>query len=197
MYNLNLPFDTENFNVTGFLSKTFKKIRASVRGSYTYANSFQFFGGRRNEVDRNIYSVGPSINTNFQKAPNISLRYNVSFNNQLNKDIDTGLMTENSAVTHAPIISFDAYIWDALTIRTDYSFNEVRQDGIIQNKFNIWNFTMAYRKDRDAKWEYELVGDNLLGTASRASVSFDNISNINNEIFILPRFVSLRVRYSL
>ncbi len=32
-------------------------------------------------------------------------------------------------VTHAPSISFDAYVWNSLTVRSDFSFNEVRQDG--------------------------------------------------------------------
>lgn len=195
--NLNLPFDVENFNVTGFLSKTFKKIRANVRASYNYTNSFQLFSGTTNEITRNAYSVGPSINTNFQKAPNISLRYNVSFSDQLNENINTGLTTDVSSVTHTPTVSFDAYVWNSVTLRTDYSFTEVRQNGIIQDKFNIWNFSMGYRKNRDAKWEYELVGDNLLGTDSRASVNLNNISNTINEIFILPRFVSFRIRYSL
>ncbi|MGK0308981.1 MAG: hypothetical protein ACI8RP_001948, partial [Urechidicola sp.] len=63
--------------------------------------------------------------------------------------------------------------------------------------FKIWDAKLAYRKDRDAKWEYELVGSNLLATGSRASVSQNNISFNINETFILPRFISLRVRYQL
>ena len=55
----------------------------------------------------------------------------------------------------------------------------------------------AYRKNKDAKWEYELIGSNLLGTDSRTSVNVNNISRSINETFILPRFVSLRLRYQL
>ena len=56
---------------------------------------------------------------------------------------------------------------------------------------------MAYRKNRDAKWEYELVGSNLLGTDSVTSVNVGNISNSIRETFVLPRLLSLRVRYQL
>ena len=105
--------------------------------------------------------------------------------------------TDNKGVTHAPSINFDAYVWNSLTIRTDFSYNEVRQNGLIQNTFNIWDASLAYRKDKDAKWEYELVGSNLLGTGSRASVNTSNILFSINETFILPRFVSFRVRYQL
>ncbi len=58
--------------------------------------------------------------------------------------------------------------------------------------------TLAYRKNTEMlKWEYELIGSNLLGTDSRTSVNVNNISRSINETFILPRFVSLRLRYQL
>lgn len=195
--NLNLPFDNETLTAFWRLGKTFKKIRTRLGGNYTYNKRFQIFGGRTNEINSNIYSIRPSINTNFVKAPNISLQYNVSFVDQDNINIADRSSTQFSTVTHAPTVSFDAYIWKALTVKTDFSYNEVRNDGVIQNKFKIWNFSMAYRKNRDAKWEYELVGSNLLGTDSRVNVSAGNIQNVINERFILPRLISFRMRYSL
>lgn len=195
--NLNLPFDTERFSAIGNISKTFNKIRAGVFGNYSWSKNFQLFGSTTNEITSNIYSLRPSISTNFTKAPNISLRYNISWVDQDNLNIASQVSNQFSTVTHAPSVSFDAYIWDALTIRTDFSYNEVRQNNQIQNMFKIWNFTMAYRKNRDAKWEYELVGSNLLGTESEVRVNAGNIVNSINERFILPRFVSLRMRYQL
>ena len=56
---------------------------------------------------------------------------------------------------------------------------------------------MSYRKDRDAKWEYEFEASNILGTESRVSVNNGNISNSINETFILPRLITFRVRYQL
>jgi len=120
------------------------------------------------------------------------LRYRVSFTDQLSTNRD-----EFNSVTHVPSFNFDAYIWDSLTLKSDFSFNEVKQDGEVTNSFKIWDMTFAYRKNKDAKWEYELIGSNLLGTDSRTSVNVNNISRSINETFILPRFVSLRVRYQL
>ncbi|MEN8776639.1 MAG: TonB-dependent receptor, partial [Polaribacter sp.] len=98
---------------------------------------------------------------------------------------------------HAPSINFDAYIWDSLTITSDFSYNEVRQNGQHQNSFKIWDFSMSYRKDKEAKWEYEFQASNILGTESRVSVNNGAISNSINETFILPRLVTFRVRYQL
>ncbi|RCS28264.1 TonB-dependent receptor [Polaribacter sp. WD7] len=195
--NLNLPFDTERFSAFGAVSKTFKKIRTRLSGNYTFNKNFQIFGANTNEIRSNVYSLRPGINTNFNKAPNVSVRYSVSFVDQNNLNLTTNSNTQFSTVTHAPSVSFDAYIWNSLTFKTDFTYNEVRQDGKSQNIFKIWDATFAYRKDRDAKWEYELEASNLLGTGSRANVFAGNIVNSINEIFILPRLISFRVRYQL
>ena len=134
-----------------------------------------------------------SIGSNFTKAPNLSLRYNVSFTTQQ----DASRPIDVKSVTHSPSINFDAYVWDSLTITSDFTFNEVRQNGNVANSFKIWNAKLAYRKDRDAKWEYELVGNNLLATGSQVNISQSIIAFTVNERFILPRFISFRVRYQL
>jgi hypothetical protein len=111
--------------------------------------------------------------------------------------INTARSQDVKSITHVPSINFDAYIWNSLTVKSDFSYNEQRQEGSVINSFQIWNATLAYRKDRDAKFEYELVGSNLLGTDSEVSVNQSIISFNVNERFILPRFVSVRVRYQL
>ena len=133
------------------------------------------------------------IGTNFTKAPNVNLSYNVNFSDQKNSSRNTDIKT----VRHIPSIDFDAYIWNSLTLKTDFSYNETRQNGNFINSYKIWNASFAYRKDKDAKWEYELVGSNLLATGSNVSVNQSIVSFSINERFILPRFVSFRVRYQL
>ena len=190
--NLNSPFDNETLSAFGRVGKTFKKIRTSLGGNFTYSKSFQFLQGNVNENLLYNHSYNTSIGTNFTKAPNVSLRYRLSFTDQISGNRD-----DFNTVTHVPSLNFDAYIWDSLTFKSDFSFNEVKQDGNVTNSFKIWDMTFAYRKNKDAKWEYELIGSNLLGTDSRTSVSVNNISRSINETFILPRFVSLRLRYQL
>ena len=190
---LNSPLDNETVAAFGSLSKTFNKIRARVGGNFSYSKTFQFLNGLENTNEQYTQSYNAGINTNFRKAPNVSLQYRVTLNDQSN----TSRPVDIQGVTHRPSISFDAYIWNSVTLRSDYSYTEVRQNGVIANKFDVLNATLAYRKNRDAKWEYEIQGSNLLGTGSQASVNAGAFSFNINEIFILPRFVSFRVRYSL
>ena len=194
--NFNSPFDAQSLTAFGLLSKTIKKIRGTVTSRFTYFDGYQFNRGSANQNQSFTQDYTFRLNTNFIKAPNVRLQYRVRFTDQ---NIVGDPLADQEGVEHIPSLSFDAYVWDALTIRSDFSFNEVKRNGVITNAFKIWDVTFAYRKNRDAKWEYELVGTNLLGTDSRASVNANATSgtfNVN-ETFILPRFVSLRVRYSL
>jgi hypothetical protein len=191
--SLNSPFDNESFNAFGRIGKTIKKIRTSLGGNFSYNKTYQFINSRENTNESISKGLNASIGTNYTKAPNVTLRYRVSFVDQSN----SARATDVKSITHAPSINFDAYIWNSLTVKSDFSHNETRQEGSVINSFQIWNATLAYRKDKDAKWEYELVGNNLLATGSQASVSQGVISFNVRETFILPRFVSLRVRYQL
>jgi hypothetical protein len=191
--SINSPFDNESFTSFIGLGKTIKKIRTRLGGNFSYNKTYQFINSQENVNESLVSGINTSIGTNFTKAPNIRLRYNVNFVDQSNSARATDIKT----VRHVPSIDFDAYVWNSLTVKTDFSYNEVRQDGATENSFNIWNASFAYRKDRDAKWEYELMGSNLLGTGSTASINQNTISFNINETFILPRLISLRVRYQL
>jgi len=190
---INSPLDNESFTSFIGLGKTIKKIRTRVGGNFSYNKTYQFINSAENTNESLVRGMNASIGTNFTKAPNVSLAYRVTLVAQSNSARSADIET----VTHAPSIDFDAYIWNSLTVTSDFTFNEVRRDGAAQSSFNIWNAKLAYRKDRDAKWEYELVGNNLLATGSQVNVSQSIIAFTVNERFILPRFVSLRVRYQL
>tara|TARA_R110001606_G_scaffold54363_4_gene133537 strand:+ start:55302 stop:58088 length:2787 start_codon:yes stop_codon:yes gene_type:complete len=191
--SINSPFDNENLNAFTRLGKTIKKFRMSLGGNFAYNKSYQFINESENTNENITRGVNTSIGTNFTKAPNFSLSYNVTFSDQSNSAREADV----KFITHAPSINFDAYIWNSLTVKSNFSFTEQRQNGAATNSFQIWNASLAYRKNKDAKFEYELVGDNLLATGSEVSVNQNIISFNVNERFILPRFVSLRVRYQL
>ena len=191
--SLNSEPDNESFNASGFIQKTFNKIKVSQRASYNYSSNYQFLNNDEILNKSFTKSLQTRIGTNFRKAPNVDLRYTVNFRTQEN----SANPRDNKSTTHSPSLNFDAYIWNSVTLRSNFSFNKVIQNGTPLNNFKIWNATLAYRKDRDAKWEYEIKGNNLLGTGSRINTSNNNILFSVNETFILPRFVSFRVRYQL
>ena len=191
--NINSPLDNESLTSFIGLGKTIKKIRTRLGGNFSYNKSYQFINSKENINESLVRGMNASIGTNFTKAPNVTLRYRINYVDQSSNVRFSDVKT----VTHSPSIDFDAYIWNSVTLTSDFTFNEVRRDGSKQSSYNIWNAKLAYRKDRDAKWEYELVGNNLLATGSQVDISQSIIAFTVNERFILPRYISFRVRYQL
>jgi hypothetical protein len=191
--SLNSPYDNESLTASARVGKTFNKIKTSLGANYNFSKTLQFLGDQENTNELFSQSYNASVSTNFTKAPNVSLGYRLSLSDQNN----SARAATVKGVTNAPSVSFDAYVWNSLTVRSDFSYSEVKQDGVVANSFKILDASFAYRKDKDAKWEYELVGSNLLASGSRSTVNTSNIAFSINETFILPRFISLRVKYQL
>ena len=187
----NSNFADEGVSANGRIQRTFGKLRASLTTSFNYSKINQFIQGRQSLNERFTQSYIPELRTNFREAPNVRFRYrySVSDNNQGTNS--------TKFVTNAPSINFDAYIWKSLTFRTDYTYSN-QDDGVNPSQsFETWDASLAYRKDEDSKWEYEIKATNLLDIDSRIRNSASNLSVRNLETFIQPRFVSFRVRYEL
>ena len=97
---------------------------------------------------------------------------------------------------HLPI-EFDALILKSFTFRTDYSYNNLSDEDGTLNSFEFWNASLSYRKDKDAKLEYEIKATNLLDTQSKLKVIRAIFQLAPTEYFIQPRFVTFRMIYSL
>ena len=187
----NSNFADENVNVFGRVQRTFGKIRATLNGRFNYSKINQFIQGQQSVNEGYTQTYTPGLRTNFKVAPNVSLnyRYSVTNNNQGGN--------ETTFVTNAPSIDFDAYIWKAVTFRTNYTYtNQELGDGNSQSFSNL-DATLAYRKDRDAKWEYEIRASNILDIDSQVRNSANNFSVFTSETFIQPRFLTFRLVYTL
>ena len=187
----NSNFADEDVSANGRVQRTFGKLRASLSANFNYRKSNQFIQGRQSLNERFTQGYTPELRTNFREAPNLRFRYRYSVS-----DNNLGTTT-NKFITKAPSIQFDAYIWQALTFRTDYTYTSQDSGMEPSQSFETWDATLQYRKNQDAKWEYEIKATNLLDIDSRVTNSASNIAVFNSETFIQPRFVSFRVRYQL
>ncbi|NNK59918.1 MAG: TonB-dependent receptor [Flavobacteriaceae bacterium] len=187
----NSAFADESLNVSGRFQRTFGKIRATANGNFNYSKFNQFIQNQRSVNENYSQTYRGELRTNFRTAPNIEIGYRYTI-----ADNDQG-RSRTKFFTKAPSVEFDALIWKTLTFRTDYTFNNFSdEDGTI-NEFEFWNASLAYRKDRDAKLEYEIKATNLLDTKSQNQSRAGAISVSASEYFIQPRFVTFRIRYEL
>lgn len=187
----NSSFADENINVFGRVQRTFGKIRGSLNASFNYSKINQFIDNDQSQNERYTRTFTPSVRTNYKKAPNVSLsyRYSVTDNNQ------GGGKTK--FITQGPSADFDAYIWQSLTVRTNYTYTNQGLGHGESESFQNWDATISYRKDKDAKWEYEIKATNLLNIDSQVRNSANDFSVLISETFIQPRFVSFRFIYTL
>ena len=186
----NSNFADENFNAFGRIQRTFGKVRASLNAAFNYSKINQFIQGAPSLNEGFTQTLTPGIRTNFKVAPNVSLRYRYSVINN-----DQGSRS-TKFIVQSPSIEFDAYIWKKITLVSNYSYT--RQDlGTQVQSFQNWDAGLSYRKDKDAKWEFELKASNILNIDAQVRNSANNLSVFNSQTFIQPRFITLRGVYNL
>jgi len=186
----NSQFADESASVFGRVERTFGKFRARMGANFNYSKLNQFIQGRQSLNESFTQSYSPELRTNFREAPNVRLRYRYTVRDNEQGDNTTKF------ITRAPSVEFDAYIWDALTFVTEFTYNEQESDGQTQ-VFKTWDASLRYRKDRDAKWEYSLRASNILDIDSNISNGAGTISVFSSETFIQPRFITFRLTYTL
>ncbi|WP_418637303.1 carboxypeptidase regulatory-like domain-containing protein [Winogradskyella sp.] len=187
----NSNFADESVTAIGRIQRTFGKLRASMRVNFNYSKNNQFVQDVRSVNETFSQSYTPELRTNFREAPNVSLKYLYRVSDTNQGDNDTQF------ITNAPSVEFDAYLWKALTFRTDYSYTSQSSNVSDTQSYQTWNASLAYRKDQDAKWEYQIRATNLLNIDSEVNNGSSNISVYSSETFVLPRFVTFRLTYTL
>ncbi|PNQ73927.1 TonB-dependent receptor [Hanstruepera neustonica] len=194
----NSNFADETLTAFGRFQRNFGKFRTSVNANFNYSKFNQFISSgqdvndfRRSVNENYRQTYGAEIRTNFKEAPNFEVGYSYGI-----QDIDQG-SSRTKAYTSSPTIEFDALIWKSFTLRSEYQYTNISREAGGSNSFDFWDASLAYRKDADAKWEFELKATNLLNTQSQTQVNAGGLSVSTNEYFIQPRFLTFRVIYNL
>lgn len=194
----NSNFADETFNAFGRFQRSFGKLRASANASFTYGKFNQFIS-TSNDPDNLTRSVNESftqnygleLRSNFKEAPNFEIGYDYQIQNN-----DQGRQTTRF-YTGTPRAEIDILLWKSLTLRSEYQYTSLSDPDRTLNSFDFWDASLAYRKDADANWEFELKATNLLNTQSQANTNAGGLSVSTTEYFIQPRFVTFRVIYNL
>ncbi|MBO6607921.1 TonB-dependent receptor [Psychroserpens sp.] len=186
----NSQFADETLTAFGSWQKRFGKLITTMRANFNYSLRNQFIQGRRSANESFTQSYRPEIRTNFREAPNVRFRYNYSISNN-----EQGTTT-TKIITNSPSIRFDAYIWKSVTFVTDYTYTNQDFEGSSES-FQTWSARLGYRKDRDAKWEYEIRANNILNIDANVNNNVTDFSVVNSATFLQPRFITFRVVYSL
>lgn len=187
----NSDFADESASASGRFQRTFGKLRASLDGNFNYSKYNQFIGTEQSVNESFSQTYRTELRTNFKTAPNVELSYRYSIQDNNQGESNTKFFTK------APSIEVDALILKSFTFKTDYSYNNFSNEEGTINSYEFLNASLAYKKDRDAKFEYEIKATNLFDAKSQNNSSTGAISVSATEYFIQPLYVSFRLRYEL
>lgn len=187
----NSSFADETASASGRFQRRFGKFQASANGSFSYSKFNQFIQTVQSTNENYTQTYRGELRTNFRDAPNFEIGYRYSIS-----DNDQG-SSRTKFFTKAPSVEFDALIFKTLTFKTDYSYTNLSDESGTINDYDFWNASLSYRKNADAKLEYEVKATNLLNTKSQAQSNTSAFSVSATEYFIQPRFVTFRLVYEL
>ena len=187
----NSEFADESLSVNGRFQRTFGKLKATLNGNFNYSKFNQFIQGNQSVNENYTQTYRARLRTNFRTAPNVEIGYRYTL-----QDSDQG-SNVIKYTTKAPSVEIDALIAKKFTLRSDYTFNDFSDENGSINKYEFWNASLSYRKDRDAKLEYEIKATNLLNTLTQNRSSSSAISVSATEYYIQPRYITFRLRYEL
>ena len=191
---VNSPINSAAANdaVTGSIGyqRRIKVYKISLRGTWNYSLTNNLIESQRNSNASFTQNYTVQFGTNFKKAPNVDVGYRVSLNNYDGTNVST------SFTNHQPFIEFEWYFWNGFLLNVEYNYNNYKANTGPSSVYDFLDARLSYQK-KDSKWEYYLSGTNLLNTEFIRTDSFSNSITSTQEIFVLPRYVTIGVKYDL
>jgi hypothetical protein len=193
---INSPINVDGINeiLTGFggYEKRFGKLKAQAGATLNLTKINNLINETENQSTTFTQGYRASLGTNFKKAPNVEVAYNVLINKY------EGAQVSNTFTTHSPSINVNAVFLKSFTFKADYAYNFYKSPGGLGNtEFDFLNASLYYRKTEKSNWEFTLRGLNLLSTGVNRQDAFNDffISTTRNDI--LPRYIMLGVKYNI
>ncbi|WP_237274683.1 TonB-dependent receptor [Tenacibaculum ovolyticum] len=194
--SVNSAFPDETISVRANFQKSFRKFKVRVGGNVSRSKSNSLISNRQTNVVSNrltktfSQTYTSKFSTNFNKAPNFDIGYNVLINNSNIGGI------RNSFTTHSPYIDLDISLLKEFIFTSKYSFNKVINEGEVIDEYGFLRADLMYQK-KDSKWEYKLSATNLLNSNGLNQNSSNDIYVSNSTYAIQPRIVMFTVKYNL
>ncbi len=188
------PINAQGFNenLTAFASysRKFEWFKIDSRANLSYSTINNEVNGRENVNNTFGQNYRASIGTNFDKYPNIDLRYTYSQNDY------SGARSASTFTNHQPSVELSWFFLKTMVLRADYSYNNYGNPGSSRTNFDFLNASLEYQ-ERDSPWIFSVEALNLLNTdfIRQDALSANLIST--TAYTVLPRFLMLGVRYDL
>lgn len=191
---VNSPINATAANdaVTGSIGyqRRIKVYKVSLRGTWNYSLINNLIDNQNNANTSLTQNYTIRFGTNFKKAPNVDVGYKVALNNYEGTNVST------SYTNHQPFIEFEWYFLNGFLLNVEYNYNNYKASTGPSSVYDFLDARLSYQK-KDSKWEYYLSGTNLLNTEFIRTDSFSNSVTSTQQVFVLPRYVTVGFKYDL
>lgn len=192
---INTPINTDGINqiLAGFgrLEKRFGKLKADVGANVALSDINNQVNGEANQSQSWTQNYSAGLSTNFKKAPNVDVNYNLIYNEY------EGAGVSNSFVTHSPSIEVEAVFWNGFTFRADYTYNLYKAGGGLgTSEYDFLNAGLYYLLN-EGPWEFSIRSLNLLGEEIIRQDAFNDFFVSTTRYNVLPRYVLLGVKFGI
>lgn len=192
-YHTSMMFDLPEYNwsLTGMLSKTIGKIQYKWRGNFNYNDFYQTLNNTTQlNISKSIASTA-SLETLFNKLPNIELGYTKDFNHY--KSFGQRNNFENDRI----FVNFRYRLLKNFIFNADYRWDQYQNKrNRSENHFDTANASLFYQVE-DSPWGFEVQATNLFNTTFKQQNSFNSFLIRDSKTYILPRILMFKIAYKL
>lgn len=181
----------ENITVYGNYSRKFKWWRYDTRANFGYTTIRNVVNDQDNLNNTFNQNYRLSVGTNFEKWPNLELRYQFTQNDY------SGNRAASTFTNHIPSVELSAVFLKDWVFRADYRYNNYGNPGSDnRSSFDFLNASLEYQA-KDSPWIFSAEALNLLNTTfiREDALSANLIST--TAYTVLPRYLLFGVRYDL
>jgi hypothetical protein len=182
---------SENFRLSGRITKRIKKIKYKASADYSLSKYKQPIENTiQNNTNKN-YSYDIGVETLFKNFPTIDIGFKQSIGNF------TSSSTISKFTTNEPYINIDYDFWKGFIFSFDYIRYDYKNKALgQQNMYEVANTTLSYRKENSA-WSYKIFVNNMFGANFKQNNNFSQFLISDTKTYILPRILMFSIGYNL
>lgn len=165
--------------------------KIGVGGSISYSLTNNLVNGVANQNKSLNQNYNVSFGTNFKESPNVEIGYRLTLSNY------SGTSVSNQFSNQSPFINFEWRFLKQFLFEAEYRYNYYSSPST--GPTSIYDFldaSMIYTTKKE-RWEFKLGATNVLNTEYIRQDSFNNSVTSTQEVYVLPRYILLGVKFKI
>lgn len=186
-----LEYPDVNWNFRADLYKRYGAFKLRFTGRFDISDYGQLINNKLSENQNYTQYYTASVATNFEKAPNVKIGYNLRLSEY------KATASINNYITNEPYIEFDYVFLNGFIFKIDYYKNTFKNKTLSQkDSYQLANASLFYQKE-DSAWGFEIRGSNLFNIEYKLSNVINDFFITDTKNYLIPRVFMFTVTYKL